>query len=105
MAPTVSTCCGCIELRTGVLILGWLDVISSALGILGGIQSLITGVPEDVVNEMANFQDVSRSEVQAMGTGIALLQIVFSAIYLFLSAWFLRGVYDVSQSTFIGYGK
>lgn len=92
--PSVNNCCCYFELRTGALILGWLDLVVSILGILGGVLSLFSGdssEQERVVLVTESQQIVGETSVLQ-----TIIQIVISAILLPLTVWFLKGIYEVS---------
>lgn len=91
--PSVENCCCYFELRTGALILGWLDLVGSVLAILGAFTSLVSENPEQerIVFVIGNNQQV----LEQTSIWYTILEIVILAILLPLTVWFLRGIYEV----------
>lgn len=53
--PTVTKCCCYFELRTGGLIMGWFDVVTYSLVLLGAIGSLFTKTLDKEKEEVAEI--------------------------------------------------
>ncbi|XP_028163957.1 uncharacterized protein LOC114355357 [Ostrinia furnacalis] len=91
------TCCGCIELRTGCLIIGYLNLVFSAIAV---IMTLILGV---MVGVAVNDKDVQQAlreqghfptEAAAAVSVIAIIFVVLILLFLIFNIVFLVGVHQ-----------
>lgn len=96
--PTVSTCCGYFELRTGALILAWIDVVASVLMVLAGI--FILSISSEVEGEKVVVEG-KESDDEEISNFVGCLFIIIALPILVTSSWFIKGIYDVSFPTFI----
>ncbi|XP_046675842.1 lysosomal-associated transmembrane protein 4A-like isoform X1 [Homalodisca vitripennis] len=87
---TTNNCCFCFSLRTGSLIIGWLHLISSTIGIIGYLI---------MYAQDGNDQDYA---FQKSHPGIFWADAILTAIKLIVAITFLYGIYT-EQKQFILY--
>ncbi|KAL0829052.1 hypothetical protein ABMA28_003918 [Loxostege sticticalis] len=94
------TCCGCIELRTGCLIIGYLNLVFSLITI---ITTLVFGLAVGIAINDKNFQEqikadpkfaeIAGSEATAVISAVAIVFVIILILFLAFNIVFLVGVH------------